>query len=73
MDLPRIITDLRQYKHFIEQAILNLEAAAVLNGKRRGRPPAWMRALGTGEPEERRRRNANPRGNGDGEQVATKA
>ena len=72
MDLQRIITDLRQYKHFIEQAILNLEAAAI-NGKRRGRPPAWMRSLGTGEPEERRRRNANPRGNGDGEQFATKA
>lgn len=73
MDLQRIITDLRQYNHFIEQAILNLEAAAAVNGKRRGRPPAWMRSLGTGEPEERRRRNANPSGNRNGEQVEAKA
>ena len=45
MDLQRIITDLRQYNHFIERAILNLEAAATVNGKRRGRPPAWMRTI----------------------------
>ena len=37
-----MLTELRSEREHIEQAILVLERLAQGQGKRRGRPPAWM-------------------------------
>ncbi|MBM3725889.1 MAG: hypothetical protein FJW40_10760 [Acidobacteria bacterium] len=37
-----MLTELRQEREQIEEAILSLERLARGRGKRRGRPPAWM-------------------------------
>ena len=42
MDVTKILTDLRQEREQLEEAILSLERLALGRGKRRGRPPAWM-------------------------------
>jgi hypothetical protein len=60
MDVNKILTELRQEREQIEDAIISLERLARGRGKRRGRPPAWMK-----EAEERKReRVAPPKGNG---------
>lgn len=42
MDVSRMLTELRQEREQIEEAILSLERLATGRGKRRGRPPAWL-------------------------------
>jgi hypothetical protein len=42
MDVAKILTDLRQERDQLEEAILSLERLATGRGRRRGRPPAWM-------------------------------
>ncbi|MEO8659986.1 MAG: hypothetical protein ABI693_16060 [Bryobacteraceae bacterium] len=42
MDVAKMLTELRQEREQIEEAILSLERLARGRGKRRGRPPAWM-------------------------------
>jgi len=42
MDVTRILSDLRQEREQLEEAIFSLERLARGRGKRRGRPPAWM-------------------------------
>ena len=42
MDVTKMLTELRQEREQIEEAILSLERLARGRGKRRGRPPAWM-------------------------------
>ena len=42
MDVAKMLTELRQEREHIEEAILTLERLARGRGKRRGRPPAWM-------------------------------
>lgn len=42
MDVTKILTELREERAQIEEAILSLERLARGRGKRRGRPPAWM-------------------------------
>ncbi len=42
MDVTKILSDLRQEREQLEEAILSLERLALGRGKRRGRPPAWM-------------------------------
>ena len=42
MDVSKILTELREERAQIEEAILSLERLATGRGKRRGRPPAWM-------------------------------
>ena len=42
MDVAKILTDLRQEREQIEDAIISLERLARGRGKRRGRPPAWL-------------------------------
>jgi len=42
MDVNKMLADLRQEREHIEQAILTLERLALGQGRRRGRPPAWM-------------------------------
>jgi hypothetical protein len=45
MDVMKMLTELRQEREHIEEAILTLERLARGRGKRRGRPPAWMSTI----------------------------
>ncbi len=60
MDVLKMLAELRQERAAIEEAILTLERLAKGQGKRRGRPPAWMSALKSKEegaaPKKRRGR-----------------
>lgn len=51
MDVMKMLADLRQEREAIEEAILTLERLARGQGKRRGRPPAWMAAMKTKEED----------------------
>jgi hypothetical protein len=42
MDVTKILTELKQEREQIEEAIQSLERLARGSGKRRGRPPAWL-------------------------------
>jgi hypothetical protein len=42
MDVAKILTELRDEKQQIEEAILSLERIERGRDNRRGRPPAWM-------------------------------
>lgn len=42
MDTSKILAELRLEREQIEQAIMSLERLARGQGKRRGRPPAWL-------------------------------
>lgn len=46
MDVNKILAELRQEREQIEDAIISLERLARGRGKRRGRPPAWMKDAG---------------------------
>ena len=46
-----MLSDLRQDRERIGEAIIALERLAQRHGKRRGRPPAWMAALFTARTE----------------------
>jgi hypothetical protein len=45
MDVMKMLAELRQEREHIEEAILTLERLARGRGKRRGRPPAWMKEV----------------------------
>jgi len=45
MDVVKMLADLRAEREAIEEAILTLERLAQGQGRRRGRPPAWLSAL----------------------------
>jgi hypothetical protein len=42
MDISKMLDELRQERAAIEEAILTLERLVQGQGRRRGRPPAWM-------------------------------
>lgn len=42
MDVSKILTELREERQQIEEAIVSLERLARGRGRRRGRPPSWM-------------------------------
>jgi hypothetical protein len=42
MDINKMLAELRNERESLEQAIMVLERIAHGQGKRRGRPPAWM-------------------------------
>ena len=54
MDILQMLSDLRQEREQIEEAIIALERLAMGSSKRLGRPPAWMAAL-KGNTKGRRR------------------
>ena len=54
MDILKMLSDLRQEREQIGEAIVVLERLAARSGKRRGRPPAWMAAV-KGETKRRGR------------------
>ena len=47
MELVKMIEELRSERMAIEQALAVLERLARTQGKRRGRPPAWLAAQAT--------------------------
>jgi len=47
MDVTKILSELREERVQIEEAILSLERLARGRGRRRGRPPAWMSEIAT--------------------------
>jgi hypothetical protein len=51
MDINQMLSQLREERENIEQAILALERLARSAGKRRGRPPKWISEV-TGEGED---------------------
>lgn len=53
MDVMKMLADLRQEREAIEEAILTLERLARGQGKRRGRPPAWMAAINKKKVDEK--------------------
>ena len=55
MDINKIIKELRAERDEIERAILALER---VGGKRRGRPPLWMKAIE--KPTEKKPRKKEP-------------
>ena len=55
MDIAKVLVELQQQRDQIEEAILSLERLALGNGKRRGRPPAWIVAARKTAPKRRGR------------------
>jgi len=55
MDILKVLVELQQQRDQIEEAILSLERLALGNGKRRGRPPAWIVAARKTAPTRRGR------------------
>jgi len=47
MDVAKILSELREERTQIEEAIVSLERLARGRGKRRGRPPGWLSEVGT--------------------------
>ena len=62
MNVESIIKDLREERDSVEQAILSLERLVAGQGKRRGRPPAWMKRLEDVKAEEAPKRRGRPPG-----------
>jgi hypothetical protein len=52
MDVSKMIADLRQERDHLDEVIMSLERLARGQGKRRGRPPAWLKAGGESSEEE---------------------
>lgn len=55
MDVQKMIVELRQEREQIEEVILALQRMTLGQGRRRGRPPAWMSAAQTDGPKRRGR------------------
>ncbi len=60
MDVTKILTELRQEREQIEEAIMSLERLARGRGRRRGRPPAWMAELDKKRGRPAGSKNKNP-------------
>jgi len=65
MDVSKILTELRQERVQLEEAILSLERLARGRGRRRGRPPAWL-----AEPPKRRGRPPGSKNKSNGKVAA---
>ena len=55
MDVLKMLAELREERAQIEEAIFAIEHLATGRGKRRGRPPAWMKAHAGGAVKRRGR------------------
>ena len=63
MNIESILKDLRDELLLFNQAIETFERLAAGQGKRRGRPPAWMKRLDAataGDSQMKRRRGPTP-------------
>jgi len=59
MDVLKMLAEMRQERARIEEAIVVLERLALGQGKRRGRPPAWLAAAAAKNPRGRPSGSAN--------------
>lgn len=50
MDVDKMLAELRLEREQIEEAILTLERLARGRGRRRGRPPAWLKEATSSAP-----------------------
>jgi hypothetical protein len=50
MDVVKMVAALREERALLEEVIIAMERLARGQGKRRGRPPAWMSAMRTAGP-----------------------
>ena len=55
MDLNKILDEMREERQQLEIAIRSVERLAAGQGKRRGRPPAWMSDLKKSDPTAKKR------------------
>ena len=55
MDVSKIISELRAEQDGLNEAILALERLGQSQGRRRGRPPAWMKKVEAVQIEPKRR------------------
>jgi hypothetical protein len=62
MDVTRMLQELRSEREAVEQAIMTIERLALGRGRRRGRPPAWMSAVQTGQAAAPAKRRGRPAG-----------
>ena len=66
MDVLKMIAELQQERAQIEEAIIAIERLASGRGKRRGRPPAWMKEASTpkrrGRPPGSKNKTKEPAG-----------
>jgi hypothetical protein len=51
MDVDKMLAELRLEREQIEEAIITLERLARGRGRRRGRPPGWLKDTGAGPSE----------------------
>jgi hypothetical protein len=55
MDILSMLSELRAERDQLEEAIITIQRLAAGQGKRRGRPPAWMKAqTNAGTPRKRK-------------------
>jgi len=47
MDVEKVLAEMREERDQLDAAILSMERVARGSGRRRGRPPAWMRQAAT--------------------------
>jgi hypothetical protein len=52
LDVDKMLAELRLEREQIEEAILTLERLARGRGRRRGRPPAWLKDAGSAPGED---------------------
>ena len=55
MDILKVLGELQLERDHIDETILSLERLSLGNGKRRGRPPAWVAAAKKAAPKRRGR------------------
>ena len=63
MDVRQILAQLIEERDQVDEAILRLERLAAGQGKRRGRPPAWLKNIKEASPaasQEPKRRGRPP-------------
>jgi hypothetical protein len=59
MDISKVITELREERERLEEAIVTLEKLALARAPRRGRPPAWSRVANATAPRNRNGQNGS--------------
>jgi hypothetical protein len=65
MDILKMLAELRQERGQVEEAIIVLQRLSLGQGKRRGRPPAWMAAAREDTPKKRGRPPGSKNKTGD--------
>ena len=64
MDIDKMLSELRVERQQIEEAILTLERLARGRGRRRGRPPSWLKEAAASSPDGAEGQQFSPTGNG---------